>query len=269
MTGFGGSLRRGLDAAFMAAVMAVSIGLPAVAASLPYTDPDAKGFVAFCDKNRHPVSSGSLYDQPFVWTAVSSTPAPKGYQDGKAILVAFQPREGVPPGQWSGRQLTASSTFTNPAHPMSQATYADDPLLFFTQAFPPKWEGLVQLRMYFSASESAVFRAPYPATTIRVTGDRWSVVSGGTVACNVGTATSIASKTLPKSALASPAPLTVAGSTAQPTSGSRVQSVAKRGSIGGLSGADAVRVGLIAVALIGGIAGGFRFWRRRRSTVNT
>lgn len=268
-----GSARCGFGAAFIAALMALSVGRPAISAeSPPFKDADANGYVGFCDKNKRQVSSGSIYDQPFIWTAVSSAPAPEGYKKGKAVLIAFQPREGVEPGLWSGRQLTASSTFTNPAHPMSQATNADDPLLFFTQGFPPKWDGLVQLRMYFSARDMGLHKIPYPATIIRVTGDRWSVVSGGKVDCKAGTATSIESETLPKALLASPAPLTVAGAKVAPdtqaTSKAGIESLASGGSRGGLSGGDVVRVGFLGVALLGGGVGGFYRWRRRRSAVD-
>jgi len=244
-------------------------GAPAVAASsVPFNDVNASGYIGLCDKDRHPVTSGSVYDQPFVWTAVSSAPAPKGYARGKAVLVAFQPRKDVDPGEWSGRQLTASSTFTNPKHPMSQATYADDPLLFFVQAFPPKWDGLVQLRMYFSAPDTMPHRAPYPATTIRITGDRWTLVSGGTAACAAGKATSIESRSLPKSALASPQPLKVGTSApgaSVVTPAAALGSGDRASAAGG--GADLVTVGLVALPVLGGGAGGLVFWRRRRSPV--
>lgn len=265
------SFPRGIGAASIAAMMAFSLGVPAMAEeSLPFSDRNAKGFIAFCDQQKKPVTSGSIYDQPFVWTAVSSTPAPDGYKKGKAVLIAYQPREGVEPGLWSGRQLTASSTFTNPKHPMAQATYADDPLLYFTQSNPLKWDGLVQLRMYLSAPEIPVYKTQYPATTVRVTGDRWSVVSGGNVACNVGTATSVASLTLPKSKLASPAPLRVAGSPgAQSTSGSRLEGLSKSAANEGGFGGRVLAAGLIVVALLCGGTGAFYLRQRRRAAMDT
>jgi hypothetical protein len=256
-------------------MIVLSVAGPVIASSkLPYIDSNASGYIGFCDKNKHQVTSGSIYDQPFVWTAVSSTPAPSGYEHGKAVLIAYQPRREVNPGEWSGRQLTAASSFTNRAHPMAQATYADDPLLFFVQAFPPRWDGLIQLRMYYGAPNMGVHRMPYPATSIRITGDRWSVVSGGTVPCNAGKAVSDETRTLPSKLLASPAPLKVSGvargsvsASPKPSSTGGVQNVAS-GRPNGV-GASVVTAGLIGVAVLGGGGGGFYLWRRRRAVVDT
>jgi hypothetical protein len=260
------------------AMIGMSLGGSAVAASsVPYKDSNASGFVGLCDKTKHPITSGSIYDKPFVWTAVSSTPAPKGYEHGKATLIAYQPRKDVDPGQWSGRQLTSSSSFTNPAHPMSQATNGDDPLVFFTGAFPPRWDGLIELRLYFSGPDVAPHQAPYPATNIRVTGERWSVVSSGSAACNAGTATSIETVTLPKSKLASPAPVKVNGvakgtngaAGAQPTTRSEAVNVATGLSNHGSSDTGGVTIGLLSVAVLGVGTGGFYLWRRKRSGVES
>ena len=235
--------------------------------TLPFKDPNARGFIGFCDKNRRPITSGSLYDQPFVWTAVSSSPAPKGYEKGSAVLIAFQPREGVEPGLWSARQLHAPSTFTNPKHPMSQAVNIDDPLLFFVQAFPPKWDGLVQLRIYFAARNVGQYVQTYPATTIRVAGNRWAVVRGGTIPCNVGKATSIATEALPASRLASPPPLRVAGNPLA-SSSTNAEGVAQGNSGAGGGGLDVTTAGLIGVGLLGSGLGGL-FLLRRRSGAGT
>jgi hypothetical protein len=245
----------------------ISLGTPAAASSVPFSDIHAKGYIGLCDKNRKPVTSGSIKDQPFIWTAVSSTPAPRGFERGKAVLYAFQPRRQVDPGEWSGKQLTASSTFTNPRHPMSQATNADDPLLFTVQAYPPRWDGLIQLRLYFAANNVGIYRDSYPTTTIRVTSDRWEVVSGGEAACTAGRATSSETKALAPSVLASAKPLQVAGQSNAPSpshSSSTLQNTAAGATDDGVSGADVVRFGLLGVTLIGGATGGLFAWRRRQ-----
>lgn len=178
---------------------------------LPYRDPAVHGGIAFCDQHNHTVTSGSLEAQPFVWKALSSVAAPTGYDSpqAKVTLLAFQPRQGVDPSDWSGNQLTASSTFTSRAHPAAQSTYGDQPLISFVQAFPPKWEGLIQLRMYFSVAGAPPYTRTYPAADIRVSGDRWTLVDGASVDCGAGRGTSSESVLLPKSRLASPAPVVV------------------------------------------------------------
>ena len=179
----------------------------------PFTDPGAHGFLALCDRSGHQVTSGNVDAAPFVWNAISSAAAPAAYvgANGKAVLVAYQPRQQVDPGQWSGGQLTGSSFYTNPMHPVAQSTETDQPLLSFVQSFPPKWDGLVQLRMYFSAPGLPPVTRSYPATTLRITGNRWQVVDGGTLSCQSGKGTSIESVYL-----RSPSPAAVAGSTSSP-----------------------------------------------------
>jgi hypothetical protein len=95
--------------------------------------------------------------------------------------------------------LTASSTYTNGDHPMAQGTSVDPALVDFVSVFPAKWQGLMQLRMYFFAPNRPGYSKTYPAAVIRVTGDRWSVVDGGSVACDVGKAVSDESVDLPAS----------------------------------------------------------------------
>jgi hypothetical protein len=269
----------------------------ASASSLPFTDPNANGFIGLCTRSGQPITSGSLTATPFIWTAVSSTPAPDGYNEGKAVLVAYQPRQNVDPGEWSGTQLTASSTFTNAAHPMAQATVADSPLLYFTQAYPPRWDGLIELRMYFSGVNLPVYTTPYPATVIKVHGDRWSVVSGGPQAdCTAGHATSIETQFLPASRFTTvPSVATnntsrAAPSTSYPPSGNTssasshstsaspsgaaaasgsnpagISAAASGSGGGGPSGSSIAGAVAGGVALVVAGSAGVYFWRRRKS----
>lgn len=171
----------------------------AFADSVPFTDNDQNGFLALCDKSGHQVTSGDIRTAPFVWNAIASTGAPTEYtgSNRKAVLAAFQPRQQVDPAEWSGGQLTASSTYSNPAHPVAQATDTDGSLLAFLQGYPARWDGLVEVRMYFSAPDLPPHAAPYPATVLRVSGNRWTVVRGGTLSCQSGTGTSVESLYLP------------------------------------------------------------------------
>jgi hypothetical protein len=274
------------------AALALVVGpaAPAAADTVPFTDPNATGLIGFCDQSGHAVTSGKLRDAPFVWTAVSDTKAPDGYTSpkGRATLLAFQPIQYVDPGDWSGKQLTAASQFTNSAHPMSQATALDPPMLSFTGAYPPRWSGLVQIRMYFSAPDQPQSTSTYPAAVLRVSGDSWTVVQGGAADCSAGKATSIESVALPSKAFAHATPTNGSTSSgapgrsgsAKPTgasnsasgsarSGSADASAAaaalagdkKKSATGGL-GSGAIWITLVAVAALGL---GAEVIRRRRT----
>lgn len=190
------SLRRlslgGLAAATLVALtVPVLAAAPAAAASpVPYTDFSAKGSVGLCDKSGNAVTSGKVTDKPFAWFAVSSMAAPAGYggTGRKATLVIYQPRPGAYPNQWSGDQMTSSSPYTNPRYPMAAASAEDFSLQDFIHAFPPKLNGLLQLRIYYGIPNMPTWTETYAATDIRVTGSTWKVVRGASVPCTKGTA---------------------------------------------------------------------------------
>jgi hypothetical protein len=262
-----------------------SAEVKASSVTIPFSDPNAHGSIGLCDRNEHPITSGNVKTQPFAWTVVSSVPAPKGYNDtktSKAQLLAFQPRPQVPPGDWSGEQLTASSFFTNSQHPMAQATVGDLPLLFFVQAYPPMLHGLIQLRIYFTAINRQPYSISYPATVIQVTGNTWRVVSSGPTAdCKAGKATSAESLQLSQSALqsdeiSSPKPKTSAshpaganGShSASPGSSSSpgAQAAGQSNSVpADQSTSDRIAIGLLALLVLGVLAAGVVWWRLRRA----
>jgi hypothetical protein len=191
------------------------------AAAPPYTDPSAVGSIGFCDSSNHPVTSGLVSAAPFVWKSLTSSPAPKGYNvaGSTATLYAFQPRPGVAPADWSGEQLTGTAIYTNPAHPTVQSTIGDRPLADFVGAFPLKWSGYVQLRIYLGAPFSSPYRKTYAATDIQVTGNQWHVVRGNTVACNLGTAVSTETDTLRAASITSEAAPVPSGSAGAHASG--------------------------------------------------
>ena len=178
-----------------AALVALASCVPvsAVAASadaLP--DPNAAGFIGFCDESNHNVSGGSVDAAPFVWKAVASTPAPDSMsgRGQNAILNIYQPRANVPPSEWSGDSLTGASFYKDAAAPTVQATLKDIPLSVIVNEFPPRVNGLYQLRMYYGKQNAGLYSATYPATTIQVTDKTWRVVSGGTVNCGAAWAQS-------------------------------------------------------------------------------
>ncbi|UQX88399.1 LPXTG cell wall anchor domain-containing protein [Jatrophihabitans telluris] len=171
---------------------ALDLGSRAAADSLPYTDPVAKGVIGLCGVDGKPLTAGNIHDKPFVWRAVSSVPAGNslGGSGRVATLLAFQPRPNTVSAQWNGDTLTATSSYTNPAAPMAQATKIDFTLADFLNEYPAMVDGLIELRMYFGARGVGTDTSSYPATDIRITGDTWSVVRGGAVDCGSGSATS-------------------------------------------------------------------------------
>jgi hypothetical protein len=288
---------RALASASAAVIAALIVTAPpATADSLPFTDQNANGYIGFCDKSGHQVTSGDIGVAPFTWLAVSSSPAPQGYPAGKGrgTLDVYQPRQNVDPGQWTGKQMTAASTYTNATHPMAQGTGADPALVDFTSVFPPSWDGLIEFRMYFTAPNSPEHSIPYPATVVRVSGTRWTVVSGGSVPCNAGSATSAETFSLPKSLLtqaanrstpgATAAPSATASSRSKPASGAATtvapgQSAGSTNAPGASNAAAATKkssggsggaiVGaLIAAAVVASGAAAF-LWRRRRISGGT
>jgi hypothetical protein len=181
----------------------------------PFTDPSAVGYIGLCNEAGHQITSGNIDTTPFAWRAVSSQAAPAPYNNAwrTAILLAYQPRQGLPPGEWSGDELTASSRYTNPAHPMVAATHGDDSLEDFIQEFHPVWDGYLQLRIYLGTQNAEVYSVQYPGLDIRVTGDTWQAVGGGPVNCHSGTAESLESVVLPKSATSPPTTIATATAT--------------------------------------------------------
>lgn len=178
----------------LASVVVGSVAAPPSLAGggVPYTDPAVTGSIGLCDVHGHNVLTGHVTDKPFVWLAVGSTSAGTEYGAAgrTAFLAAYQPQRGVAPGNWNGFQLAAASRYSNPAHPMSQATPASSPLQDFLGRYPADWDGLVQLRLVLGGANLPPRIDSYDATDIRVTGDTWQVVRGGTGPCTAGTATS-------------------------------------------------------------------------------
>jgi hypothetical protein len=283
----------------VALLSATALGARASSAhadAVPYRDPAVTGQIALCDQGGHLVTSGRLDAQPFVWRAVSSTPAPAEYAGTgrKATLYAYQPRPDVSADQWSGDQLTATSDYTNPKLPMAQATTDDFTLQTFMGEFRPLVDGLYQLRMYFGIPGQSTLNTAYPATDIRVTGDTWRALEAPNVSCTDGSsrsseldvipplphaagstaaatgrggaATAPGSRSAPSTSSSSaagnskaPSPSGTAGPTrADPSSAEPVLVKA-----GGTTGVSISLVAIaIAIVLLGAVGGGAWWWRR-------
>ena len=191
--------------------LAITLGVfavPSIASAggfkVPFTDASQVGSLTLCNQHEQPITSGNLATIPFVWRAVSSARAPAGYN--RATLYVFQPLQYVDPADWTGYQLTDDALFSSPAHPMAQATYADNPLLWPDASIPPYWDHMYQLRMFFSAPDKATWMSTYPAAVIRVTDKTWTLVQGGGSSCTAGKAVSVESLLLPRSETSVPKP---------------------------------------------------------------
>jgi hypothetical protein len=182
--------------AVVGALAAVAVAAPAGAMAatppVPWTDPNAKGYIGFCDASDHQIYTGSTESYPFVAKAVSSTPAPKGYgaMVGRAVLYAYQPLQNIDPGDWSGKQMTGATIFSSTTTPMALGLPADPALINFAAAFPLHWEGFAQLRMTYTAPATLAYTAPYPSVAVVVSGTTWTQVGGGPVNCGGGQAES-------------------------------------------------------------------------------
>jgi hypothetical protein len=159
---------------------------------LPYTDPNQVGLLTLCNTRDQPITHGSLTTAPFVWRVVSSVQAPRAFRKKgvTATLFSFQPRPYTPAGAWSGEALTAASLFSSFAHPMVQETPIDEPLTQMTNAYPPIWDHLIELRVYLGAPDSEADVMQYGAADLQITGNTWTMVEGGTSGCKSGTAVS-------------------------------------------------------------------------------
>jgi hypothetical protein len=220
-------------------VMGTIAGPAQASSSVPYTDPAVTGALGLCDSHGHQITSGSTATQPFAALAVGSVAAPTEFTGtGRgAVLYAYQPIENVPANAWSGEELTDNSQYTNAAHPMSAATGGDPALQHVVTDFPPKWDGLIQLRLYATAPGRPMESTSYQALDIEVSGTSWQAVDGTTVDCTVGSAVSVETTLLPKSALRTPAP--AAQTTTSTTDGSTQRTLWLVGGIGALLAAAA------------------------------
>ncbi|HYK27507.1 MAG TPA: hypothetical protein VEV61_06020 [Streptosporangiaceae bacterium] len=270
----------GAVAAAGLAVAVISATATVAAASgspVPFQDSSVDGWLTFCNHSNQAVTSGSLDTQPFAWKLISSNPAPAGYRNSKsrATLFAYQPIKYVDPGDWSGSQLTAATIYSNPDHPVVQATYGDLPLLGFTQAYPPHWDGLVEIRMMWSGVGEPQLTTPYAAAVIRVSGSKWTLVKGGNASCSLGKGISVETILLPKKDYASPSPggsrsapsgggsASPGGSAGGGPAGGSAASLAADKSAGGLSAGALVGIGLAVIALVWGGIYLLGWWRRR------
>jgi hypothetical protein len=270
-------------AAFGAGSVAALVPASASGSAVPFTDPNQRGYIALCDLNGHNVAGGSINTTPLVWKAVASAPAPSGYR-GKgenAALFIYQARQDTPTAEWSGDTLSADTFYYNAKHPAAEMTYKDLSLADIIHEFPPLWDGLYELRMQVGKLNFATYSATYPATVIKVTGNTWHVVRGGTLPCGGSTRAKSAelltggTLTNPKSdkgetPTTAPESVRAVMNAASASSGGQGGAVAtvsqaadsSDGSSSSSSDTTAIVVVVVAAVVIAGLGGGL-LWRRR------
>jgi hypothetical protein len=101
-----------------------------------------------------------------------------------ATLFGYQPREGVSTSEFSGMAVTAASTLADPSRPAALVTEDAWSLADFVTAFPAEDDGFVQLRLYLGTADAGTLSdRPYDTADLRVDGDRWELLRGGTASC--------------------------------------------------------------------------------------
>lgn len=239
--------------------LVVAGATPALAGGgVPYDDTAVDGYIGLCDAAGNQIVSGSIDQEPFVWSAVSTKPATIRFaEQPRATLYAYQPRENVPPGQWSGLQLTGSSLYDSEKTPIAVATAGDPPLRGFIESHP-LWKGWIQLRIFYSsaASGSGDTRV-YPAVDIHVSGKRWTVANAQRVNCKAGHAVSSETLLLPKSKIT---PLPGGSPWSASAASDRFTHAGNLTSGGGSRIVTGVVIGVLAALAL---AVGGLMWRRR------
>ena len=185
----------GLIGAFL---VVVPVAAEATAPVAPFNDPAAVSTLTFCDFTGRAITQGLLSSKPFVWKAIADSQQAAPYNDSstKATLAIFVPQQGVPPTQWVGESMTATSSYTPITKPAVQATSLDSSLSNFLAAFVSHWDGLLEVRLILNHSAYGP-SANYAAAIIQVKGGTWSVVGApGHSACSSSRAVSAEIKDL-------------------------------------------------------------------------
>src|SRR5579859_6446572 len=100
-----------MSVAIIAAVVMAPTAAHASGNAVPFSDPYVQGSLTLCNRYHQPITSGQVTTQPFIWSAVSSTPAPPRYT--RAYLLVYQPIQYVDPSNWTGYQLNDDAIFSN------------------------------------------------------------------------------------------------------------------------------------------------------------
>ena len=158
--------------------------------TVPYDDAQSAGLLTLCSADGKAVTEGRVKDRPFVDVVLGATALPADLDPSGAVatLYAYQPREGVATGEFSGNAITAANELTDPDHPAALVPENAWSVGDFVSAFPATYDGYVQLRLLLGTPEAGTLSdKPYDTADLRVDGDRWELVRGGTDSCSDAT----------------------------------------------------------------------------------
>ena len=154
--------------------------------TVPYTDSRSAGRLTLCTGGER-VTGGKLADRPFAEFVLGETALGQQYdaQGAVAALYAYQPRNGIDASEFSGNVLTQAATLLDATKPAARLSDESWSLEDFTTAFPATWDGYVQLRLYLGTPAAGTLTTePYDTADIKVSGDEWTLVSGGSQSCS-------------------------------------------------------------------------------------
>ena len=154
--------------------------------TVPYEDPQSAGLITLCSADGESVTEGSVKDTPFAGLAVGETGLPSEIDPEGTVgtLFAYQPRQGITAGEFSGVPLTAASLVADPERPVVPVTDGVWSVRDFVTAFPATLDGYVQLRLVLGTPVAGTLtESPYDTADLRVDGDKWELIRGGTASC--------------------------------------------------------------------------------------
>jgi hypothetical protein len=154
--------------------------------TVPYDDAQSAGSITLCSADGKSVTEGRLDDQPFAAVVLGETALPSDLDPAGAVatLFAYQPRAGVGTSEYSGNALTAAAAFADPSRPAARVEDNAWSIGDFVTAFPADDDGYVQLRLLLGTPGAGTLSdQPYDTADLRVDGDRWELVRGGTASC--------------------------------------------------------------------------------------
>lgn len=155
--------------------------------TVPYEDAQSAGLLTLCSADGKSVTEGKVSDRPFADLVVGASGLPAVYDaDGAvATLFAYQPRQGIATNEFSGVPLTAANALVDPEQPAVAVTEDVWSVADFTSAFPATFDGYVQLRLVLGTPAAGTLTEdPYDTADLRVDGDSWELVRGGTASCS-------------------------------------------------------------------------------------
>jgi len=184
---------RGTWGIVAAAVVVVLVAVVAVTWNVtrkdvvPYDDPQSSGLLTLCDESGNQVTKGSVDDTPFAPIVLGQTPVDERVPDDavvNATLFGYQPREAVDSLEFSGSPIGGPVPFVNHDKPATRIVPDAWSIANFVEVFPARYDGYVQLRLITSTSGLGASTSSYDTADIKVDGDSWHVVRGGSASCS-------------------------------------------------------------------------------------